>query len=80
MKQLLPCLVLEVPYGPFGDAILEMGTDTTVADVLPVGFTMVNESIVHEPAIVCMILLDLDAMLHRKFFQCHFCLHCFFCR
>ena len=59
MKQLLPCLVLEVPYGFVGSAILEMGLDATVADVLPTGFTIVNESIVREPAIVCMIMLDL---------------------
>ena len=76
MKQLLPHL-LEVPYGPLHNAILEMGVDATVADVLPVGFTMVNERIVRKPAIVCMILLDLDAMPFCKFFGTRLLLACF---
>ena len=76
MKQLLPCLVLEVPYGLLGNAILEMGVETAVA--LSVGFTMVNERIVQEPAVVCMVLLDFDAMTSCKFFERDFCVHCFF--
>ena len=67
MKQLLPCLVMEVPYGPLGDAILEMGVDATVADVLPVNFTMVNENVVCKSAIVCMILLDFYAVRPQIF-------------
>ena len=72
MKQLLPCLLLEVPYGPLSDAILEMGIDAAIADVLPMGFTVVNERIIY------IILLDLDVMPRRKFFECSLCLYFFF--
>ena len=60
MKQLLLCLVLEVPYGPLGNAILGMGVHAAVAGEFMVGFTMENEHVVGKPAIVCMILLNLD--------------------
>ena len=78
MKQLLPCMVLEVPCGPLSNAILKMGIDIAVADVLIVGFTMVNECVVSKLAIVCMVLLDIDAMMGCKFFERDFCMHFFF--
>ena len=72
MKQLLSCQVLEVSCGPLSNAILKMGFDATLADVLIVNFTIVSK-----PAVVCMVLFDSDTMTGHNFSNAAFCLHCF---
>ena len=63
VRQLLLCLVLDVIYGSLSNAILEVGINAAVADVLSVGLAMVNKGVVCKPAIVSMVLLDFNAMM-----------------
>ena len=69
MKQLLPCLILEVPDYPLGVFILEVCIHAAVTDVLVVVHAMINECIVSKLAVIGMILFDLNVMTWDKFFK-----------
>ena len=51
------CLVLEVPDPFLGDPILSVGVYAAVADALVTGCDVVDERIVGESTVVCMVML-----------------------
>ena len=66
MKQLLSCLILEVPDCLHGNYILGVSIHAVVTDVLMVVRAIVSECVVGKAAVVGMMLLDLNAMAGKK--------------
>ncbi len=77
MQEFLPPNLGDVSDGSFSQAILKMGIDPTVGELLlPLG-AMVDECIVGEAIIVGMAVFDNDKMVGGKLFKSLFCLDCF---
>ena len=73
MKQLIPCLILEVPDCSLGNSILKVCIHPTVTDMLAVEIVMVNEHVVSKEVAVSVILFNLNAIAGGKVFEGDFC-------
>ncbi len=62
----------EVPDGLFGNSILKMRVDTTEGESLAGLLARRLEVIVSKSAIVAMVVLNCDAVLFCKSFECKF--------
>ncbi len=62
----------EVPDGLFGNSILKMRVDATEDESLAGLLARQLEVIVSKSAIVAMVVLNRDAMLFCKLFECEF--------
>ena len=78
MEQHLPRCLLQISDGLFGNAILEMSVDATEGKSLVRQVAMLLEGVVSKPAIVAMIVFDLDAMVGRESLESHLALDCLF--
>ena len=74
MQQLLPALLFDRSNGSFSNTILEVGVDSTVGKSLFLSCAVVDECIVGETAIVCMIVIDADVVIGGELLECMFCL------
>ena len=70
VKELLPCALRQVPDCPFRNSILEVGIDPTEGKLLSSLLARQLERGVCESAVVAVIMLDGDAVLGGKTFEC----------
>ena len=63
-------MLLQVPDAALCYPVLEVGIDTAVGHPLPLGFTIVDESIVCEAAVVGVVVEHLNASLVGRAFEC----------
>ena len=69
MEQLLPSAFSYVSDGSLCQSVLEVGIDPAIGEsLLPLG-AVVNEGIVGEAAVVCMVVLNIDKMVCRELFE-----------
>ncbi len=73
VEELLLCTLLEVPDGLFCHAVLEMGTDSTEDEMLPLCTAAVLEGVVCKSSIVAVVVEDTDAVLLGKVLKGSFC-------
>jgi hypothetical protein len=67
-----PCRLGDIPNGSLGDAILEMGVDTTKGKCLLVCIAVLLECIVCKSPVVGMVVFDVNAVLFCKSLESYF--------
>ena len=70
MKQLFPPSLSDVLNCSLSNAILKVGIDATVGELLLLLTAMGNEGIVCEVAVVCLILFNDDVVVGDELFEC----------
>ena len=75
MEELLPCTLSEIFDGFLGNAILEVGIDPTVGELLPFGTAAVLEGVVCKSSVVAVVVEYAYAMLLGKVFKSLFGFH-----
>ena len=72
MEQLLPSAFSNVSDGSLCQSVLEVGIDPTIGEsLLPLG-AVVNEGIIGESAVVCMVVFNVYEMVCRELFESEF--------
>ena len=74
MQQLFPPSLCDIANCSLSNAILEVGIDTTIGEMLLPLIAMCNEGIVHEASIVCMIVLDSNMVVAANCSKANFAL------
>jgi hypothetical protein len=73
-------MVLQFTYSPLGDCVLEVGVTAAEREGLPPVCNCLTELVVSEPAVVGMVVKDLDALRRRISLEAILGLEVDFCR
>ena len=64
---------------PFSNPILVVCSDPAEGDCLMCCPNVIHKSLVREPVIITMVVLDSHSMLFSQTFECMFCIDCLVC-
>jgi hypothetical protein len=72
MEQLLPSASSNVSDGSLCQSVLEVGIDPTIGESLLPLRAVVNEGVVGEASVVCMVVFNIYEMVCRELFESEF--------
>ena len=73
MQQLFPLGLSDIMDCSLSNAILKVGIDATIGELLLLLIAMCNEGIVHKASIVCMIVFDGNNVVGCELLESQFC-------